>query len=142
MPAPGRTISLQHIADVYMRCKTAAELSASSTGYIFLSTDSVVAEVMNRVGQQHEPFTLLSEYGAAAKRKTTDCPLFFLAGAVFQAALGDERVLKSFQRFVKKQLGQNAGGACCIGFATDASADNRQLLCAACNTPVCAGPVI
>jgi hypothetical protein len=46
---------------------------------------------------------------------------------VFQAPLGDERVLKSFQRYVKKQLGQDAGGACCICFATDASADNRQL---------------
>jgi hypothetical protein len=78
MPAPGRTISLQHIADVYMRCKTAAELSASSTAYIFLSTDSLAAEVMNRVGQQQDPFTLLSEYVTAAQHSTNNCPMFFL----------------------------------------------------------------
>jgi hypothetical protein len=51
-------------------------------------------------------------------------------------------VLKSFQRFVKKQLGHDARGACCICFAAHASADNRQLLCATCNVPVCAGPVM
>jgi hypothetical protein len=61
-----------------MRCKTAAELSASSTAYIFLSTDSLAAEVMNRVGQQQDPFTLLSEYVTAAQHSTNNCPMFFL----------------------------------------------------------------